>query len=135
MRFRPGPTLSERSTHQGATGLPIARRDVAGAASASRVNQAAGQPVVPTGGEESVGGVGFNGSARHCWVVGLPHSSGRWPGLLLAWCHRPDGTWAGHVSYAVLDRGALVLVQAWVPAAYLRPVSAAQNPYEGNRGG
>jgi len=68
---------------------------------------------------------------RHCWVHGLPDAPGRWPGLLVEWrVVRPRAggaarpSWVGRVVYAVDDdqAGDVVLVEAWVPARYLRPV-------------
>lgn len=75
---------------------------------------------------------------RHCWVHGLPDTPGRWPGLLVEWRVEPVRTngaaprqsgatrpsWVGRVVYAVDDgqTHGVVLVEAWVPARYLRPV-------------
>ncbi len=57
---------------------------------------------------------------RHCWVSGLSDSPGRWAGLLAEWARR-DGRWYGRVVYAVDDAGAVVLIEAWVPAERLEP--------------
>ena len=105
MKRRDGPTLAERV--------------------APGVCAAAGPPGPPSEPQ------------RHCWVHGLPNSPGRWPGLLVEWrvvTDRPGPdpprsgvarpSWVGRVVYAVDDdqAGDIVLVEAWVPAQYLRPV-------------
>ncbi len=60
---------------------------------------------------------------RHCWVSDLPGDPGRWPGLLAEWSQREGGAWFGRVVYAVVDAGRVVLVEAWVPAEHLQPVT------------
>ncbi|MDP9397871.1 MAG: hypothetical protein M3P96_08670 [Actinomycetota bacterium] len=53
----------------------------------------------------------------------LPGDPGRWPGLLAEWSQREGGAWFGRVVYAVVDAGRVVLVEAWVPAEHLQPVT------------
>ncbi len=61
-------------------------------------------------------------STRHCWVSGLPQP-GRHAGLLVEWRRGPDQQWLARVVYAVMDDGSPVLIEAWLPAAHLTPVS------------
>ena len=58
---------------------------------------------------------------RHCWVQGLEHAPGHWPGLLVEWRRSEAGVWEGRVVYLVTDAGAPVLVEAWLAAAHLAP--------------
>lgn len=58
---------------------------------------------------------------RHCWVQGLEHAPGHWPGLLVEWRRGEAGVWEGRVVYLVTDGGAPVLVEAWLTAAHLAP--------------
>ena len=61
---------------------------------------------------------------RHCWVT-VPDSPGRWAGLLAEWRQDTDaGGWQGRVVYAVDDGGGAVLVEAWVHARHLQPVTS-----------
>lgn len=55
---------------------------------------------------------------RHCWVT---DSNGRLPGLLLEW-RQVQGEWRGRVVHPVLDDGAWVVVEEWLPAGLLDPV-------------
>lgn len=57
---------------------------------------------------------------RHCWVLG--HPSGRLPALLLAWDQRADG-WYGRVVHPVEEAGGWVVVEEWLPAPRLEPLS------------
>lgn len=52
----------------------------------------------------------------------LGHSSGRLPALLLTWHQRPDG-WHGRVVHLVEEAGGWVVVEEWLPASRLEPVS------------
>lgn len=59
---------------------------------------------------------------RHCWVTDLPDASGRrFAGLVVSWASTPEGGWAGRTIYVVDDQEPAVVVEAWVPAAHLRP--------------
>ena len=61
---------------------------------------------------------------RHCWVT-VPDSPGRWAGLLAEWRQDTDaGGWQGRVVYAVDAGGSTVLVEAWVHARHLQPVTS-----------
>ena len=57
---------------------------------------------------------------RHCWVT---DSNGRLPGLLLEW-RQIAGEWRGRVVHTVLEAGAWVVVEEWLPAGLLDPVIA-----------
>ena len=57
---------------------------------------------------------------RHCWVHDPPGAPGRWPGLLVEWRQR-GGAWQGRVAYTVAGPHGPALVEAWLPAAVLRP--------------
>ena len=54
---------------------------------------------------------------RHCWVT---DSHGRLPALLLEWSRREDG-WHGRVVRPVLEDGAWLVVEEWLPAGLLDP--------------
>jgi hypothetical protein len=58
-------------------------------------------------------------SIRHCWVT---TSAGRLPGLLLEWRRRPE--WEGRVVHAVRDDQGWAIVEEWLPAGLLDPVSS-----------
>jgi hypothetical protein len=59
---------------------------------------------------------------RHCWVLG--HAGGRLPALLLSWGQRADG-WYGRVVHPVEEPAGWVVVEEWLPASRLEPVSGA----------
>ena len=55
----------------------------------------------------------------------VPDSPGRWAGLLAEWRQDADaGGWQGRVVYAADDGGGAVLVDAWVHARHLQPVTS-----------
>lgn len=104
MGSRSGPTLAERS---GATASARPARDPA--------------PITAPAPDVGPGQV-RRVVTRHCWVTGLPDWPGRWAGLLSEWHQDPTGRWAGRVVYIVEEAGQPVLIEAWVPAAHLRPL-------------
>lgn len=54
---------------------------------------------------------------RHCWVT---DSHGRLPALLMEW-RQTEGGWQGRVVRPVLEDGAWVVVEEWLPAGLLDP--------------
>ena len=54
---------------------------------------------------------------KHCWVT---DGHGRLPALLLGWSRRGGG-WHGRVVRLVLEEGAWVVVEEWLPAELLEP--------------
>jgi hypothetical protein len=61
---------------------------------------------------------------HHCWVEDAAEPPGRHAGLLLEW-RRDDERWMGLVAYVVQEAadGGVRLVQRWVPAALLAPIT------------
>lgn len=58
---------------------------------------------------------------KHCWVT---DRYGRLPGLLLGWRQTDAGAWEGRVARVILaDDGRWDLVEEWLPAGLLDPVS------------
>lgn len=55
---------------------------------------------------------------KHCWIT---DHHGRLPGLLLAWEQRGGG-WHGRVVRPVREGDDWIVVEEWLPAAYLAPV-------------
>ena len=65
-----------------------------------------------------------SGGRRHCWVVDAPGHPGRYPGLLAEW-RQAGADWEGRVVYAMDEPGTEArLVERWVPAACLEPLSS-----------
>jgi hypothetical protein len=95
--------------HPGRSGRSLGER-----AASSGVAAAAAGPrdTGPPGAEPAEG--------RHCWVHDPPGAPGRWPGLLVEWRQR-GGAWQGRVVYTVAGPHDPALVEAWLPAALLRP--------------
>lgn len=56
---------------------------------------------------------------QHCWVN---DGRGRRPGVLLEWKSTTEG-WQGRVAYAVPSTAGVRLVEQWLSAATLHPVS------------
>lgn len=54
---------------------------------------------------------------KHCWVT---DEHGRLPGLLLEWRRTLDG-FQGRVVRPVVDDGAWIVVEEWLPAELLEP--------------
>ena len=52
---------------------------------------------------------------KHCWVT---DRHGRLPALLLAW-RQVEGAWDGRVMRPVLDEEGWIIVEEWLPAAFL----------------
>lgn len=52
---------------------------------------------------------------KHCWVT---DRHGRLPGLLLAW-RQVEGAWDGRVMRPVRDEEGWIIVEEWLPAAFL----------------
>ena len=52
---------------------------------------------------------------KHCWVT---DQHGRRPGLLLEWRRTASG-WQGRVVRPVLEAGAWIVVEEWLPAELL----------------
>lgn len=111
MSRRDGPTLAGRSRVSLGTAASPESPDAAAAtppvtASLTQTNleQARTRPV----------------GQRHCWVTGLPEAPGRFAGVVLSWRHLPGEGWSARTVY-VVDDGDPVLIEAWVPADYLRP--------------
>lgn len=80
-------------------------------------------PAAGTSQRDDLAATATGEGGRHCWVSGLPGQPGRWPGLLVAW-QRQGPSWSGRVVYAVVDEGQVVLVETWVPAEHLQPVTS-----------
>lgn len=60
------------------------------------------------------------GRRRHCWVT-LPDHEGEIEGMVLQWASEPGG-WVALTIYVLEGApGGPLSVQAWVPAARLRP--------------
>ncbi|GAA0299340.1 hypothetical protein [Kineococcus aurantiacus] len=59
-------------------------------------------------------------AVRHCWVRS-PEGGDPWPGIVVSWVRDPGG-WRGRVVY-VVPGDEPVLVEAWVEAEHLRPVT------------
>lgn len=58
--------------------------------------------------------------ARHCWVHGGHRPEGMVPGLLAEWRREPgESSWSARVTYPAVVDGRWVMVEAWVPAAWL----------------
>ena len=90
------------------------RRDLGSLAErAARGREASAAPVLPT-----------SPRARHCWVIGV---DGRVPGLLLEWEQRAPG-WHGRVVHPVRDADGWIVVEEWLPAGLLEPVTDPQRP-------
>ncbi len=89
----------------------------------SRGHPPPAQPAAGTSQRDDLAATATAEGGRHCWVSGLPGQPGRWPGLLVAW-QRQGPSWSGRVVYAVVDDGQVVLVEAWVPAERLQPVTS-----------
>lgn len=70
-------------------------------------------------------------AARHCWVTSPDVPPSSWPGLLVEWRRDAAGAWLGRVVYVVDDDGASVLVESWLPAAALTPVTPRAAPAVG----
>lgn len=60
---------------------------------------------------------------RHCWITGLPDLPGRHAGLLVEWRRGADQEWQARVVYTVVEDQSPVLIEAWILAVHLTPVS------------
>lgn len=58
---------------------------------------------------------------RHCWLLDMPGTGLRSPGVLTEWEQHTDRTWHARVTYAVPDHDRTVVVTAWIPANLLAP--------------
>jgi hypothetical protein len=112
------PTLAERSRTSG-IGTPPPGPTARPAASSR-------PPAAPTGSTgERAGATRRGGTPAHCWVLHPGETPDRSPGLLLAWRHDDETGWTALVAFAVPYGPTAATVQAWLPAAQLRPANPA----------
>ncbi|WP_432565639.1 hypothetical protein [Kineococcus sp. SYSU DK003] len=71
--------------------------------------------------QQARAGVEEKPAVRHCWVRATDGGE-PWPGIVVVWVRGPNG-WRGRVVYVVPGDDP-VLVEAWVDAENLRPLTA-----------